>query len=269
MAIAAFSAAAAQDSVTVNPQGAQVLYDPGTGQERVVPPLLQPWQDDAVKLTPPGKRKARHKTTTAATTPPETSTPAVSEPETPPPPRKVRRTASATPKPAAPPPQQSAPSSNFSDFTDLISPPSSPPPPKRTASVAPPKKVEPPREKPVQKASIEPTKPAKGRSSPRESIAFSPNATDPSISAVATMRNLASALNTALGDANARVQLMAYAGSRGEKSSDTRRLSLKRALVIRQLLIDDGVPSERIDVFALGGAEDNGPLDRVDVFVKS
>jgi hypothetical protein len=38
--------------------------------------------------------------------------------------------------------------------------------------------------------------------------------------------------------------------------------------VIRQLLIDDGIPSERIDVFALGGADDDGPLDRVDVFLK-
>jgi hypothetical protein len=34
------------------------------------------------------------------------------------------------------------------------------------------------------------------------------------------------------------------------------------------LLIDDGVPSERIDVRAMGGAID-GALDRVDVFVRS
>jgi len=80
---------------------------------------------------------------------------------------------------------------------------------------------------------------------------------------------LAGTLSAVIGDGSSRVQLMAYAGQRGEKSSDTRRMSLKRALVIRQLLIDDGVPSERIDVFALGGADDDGALDRVDVFVKS
>ena len=65
------------------------------------------------------------------------------------------------------------------------------------------------------------------------------------------------------------MQLLAFGGPPGEKSSNTRRLSLKRALVVRQILIDDGVPSERIDVRALGGTDDDGPPDRVDVFLKS
>ena len=55
------------------------------------------------------------------------------------------------------------------------------------------------------------------------------------------------------------MQLLAYGGQRGDKSSDARRLSLKRALIVRQLLIDNGVPSERIDVRAMGGVDDNGP----------
>jgi len=63
----------------------------------------------------------------------------------------------------------------------------------------------------------------------------------------------------------ARIQIQAYGGNRGDKSSDARRLSLKRALAIRQVLIDDGVPAERIDVRAMGGADDSGPADRVDV----
>ena len=58
-------------------------------------------------------------------------------------------------------------------------------------------------------------------------------------------------------------------GSEGDKGSDARRLSLKRALAIRQVLIDDGVPAERIDVRAMGGVDDTGPADRVDVFVKA
>ena len=66
-----------------------------------------------------------------------------------------------------------------------------------------------------------------------------------------------------------RIQLLAYGGDKGDKGSDARRLSLKRALAIRQVLIDDGVPSERIDVRAMGGADDGGPADRVDVFIKS
>ena len=65
------------------------------------------------------------------------------------------------------------------------------------------------------------------------------------------------------------MQLEAYGGSPGDKSSDARRLSLKRALAVRQLLIDDGVPSGRIDVRAMGGVDDKGPVDRVDVFVRA
>ena len=53
------------------------------------------------------------------------------------------------------------------------------------------------------------------------------------------------------------------------QGSDARRLSLKRALAIRQVLIDNGVPAERIDVRAMGGADYMGPADRVDVFVKA
>jgi hypothetical protein len=40
-------------------------------------------------------------------------------------------------------------------------------------------------------------------------------------------------------------------------------------LVIRQILIEDGVPSERIDVRAMGGIDDHGAPDRVDVFVNA
>jgi outer membrane protein OmpA-like peptidoglycan-associated protein len=296
VAITSLSSAWAQsDSVTVNPQGgggsSQMLYDPGTGQQRVVPPLLQPWQNEPIRLRPPGHRRA-HRAATAPEVPSETVASAPVAPVV----RKPRRTATAEPRPAAPPAQQSAPQqqsapvSGFSDFTDLISrTPTTPPPapPPKTATVAPPPKkvtvapppkkapaeIETPRvaapvEKPIQKASIEPAKARTTQGTPRDSVVFAPNASDPSTSAVSSVRALAGTLNAALGDGNARVQLMAYAGLRGEKSSDTRRLSLKRALVIRQLLIDDGVPSERIDVFALGGADD-GPLDRVDVFVKS
>jgi outer membrane protein OmpA-like peptidoglycan-associated protein len=282
VAITSLSSAWAQsENVTVNPQGgggSQVLYDPGTGQQRIVPPLLQPWQNEPIRLRPPGSKRR---------TAPPPSEAVASVPETPAPARPRKRTAEPrpAPPPASPPPaQQSAPSSAFSDFTDLISrqpaapPPAAPPPPKK-AAVAPPRppavietpRLAPPVEKPVQKASIEPAKPAKARVSQgtaKDTITFAPNASDPSTSAVAAVRALANSLNAALGDSNARVQLMAYAGMRGEKSSDTRRLSLKRALVIRQLLIDDGVPAERIDVFARGGADDD-PLDRVDVFVKS
>ena len=43
--------------------------------------------------------------------------------------------------------------------------------------------------------------------------------------------------------------------------------SLKRALSVRQLLIDSGVPSDRIDVRAMGGTTDAGKPDRVDIML--
>jgi outer membrane protein OmpA-like peptidoglycan-associated protein len=207
----------------------------------------------------------------------------------------------ATPKPAAAPkPAAKAPLSGFGDI-DLITgtgqqtqqsatppkPAAAPPkvavtPPKpvvtppKVAAMPPKPVVAPPKvaatlPKPVvtptRTASIEKPKARTSTGARKDSITFAPNATDPSGSAVTAVRTLASSLSGSM-DESARVQLMAYGGQKGEKSSDTRRLSLKRALVIRQLLIDDGIPAERIDVFALGGADDDGPLDRVDVFLK-
>jgi outer membrane protein OmpA-like peptidoglycan-associated protein len=86
---------------------------------------------------------------------------------------------------------------------------------------------------------------------------------------VNTIHTLAASLTSALSGGASRVELDAFGGPRGDKSSDSRRLSLKRALVVRELLIEDGVPSERIDVRALGGADDSGAPDRVDVFLRS
>lgn len=329
-------APAAAQSVTVNSMGVtsdgQVLIDPGTGQARQLPPLLQPWQFGGVKLHPPHKRTASPTETASNATVPDT-TPTLRKHRSPkpaetatadvpsnvtaaeatpaprkhraakpaadavataePPAQKPRRTASVTPPPAAAQPQ----SGGFSGFGDLdtlttIPKPAeaSKPAPKPVAQpkpVAPPKPVPQPKvaeqpkptppiemakpapvAKPVQKASLEPAKPHISAGKAQDSIAFAPNASDPSGTAVGSVRTLATSLANALGDSNARIQLMAYAGQRGEKTSDTRRLSLKRALVVRQLLIDDGIPSERIDVFALGGVDDNGPLDRVDVLIK-
>ena len=62
-----------------------------------------------------------------------------------------------------------------------------------------------------------------------------------------------------------RLQLKAYAGKTRETASAARRLSLDRALTVRRLLIEQGVKSTRIDVRALGPADDPGPAERVDV----
>ena len=101
-------------------------------------------------------------------------------------------------------------------------------------------------------------------------IPFPAGDSSPASADVNAVHTLAVSLNAALkGGTASRVELAAYGGPRGDKSSDSRRLSLKRALVIRELLIEDGVPSEKIDVRALGGADDGGSADRVDVFLKA
>ena len=281
----ALAAPAMAQDVTVNASGnGMTLIDPATGQTRYVPPLLQPWQVDAIRLRPPGHHKRAAKAKPAVTTTAPADTVATTEPTPlpPPAPKKPRRVAAApapaAPQPAAPivqpaapkppPPKASTPLSGFADIDLITGTGQQAAAPKKAAPAkAVPAKAAP---APVERtASIEKPKAKTPSGNRKDSIIFAPNATDPSSTAVAAVRTLAGTLGAAIGDGSSRVQLMAYAGQRGEKSSDTRRMSLKRALVIRQLLIDDGVPSERIDVFALGGADDDGALDRVDVFVKS
>jgi outer membrane protein OmpA-like peptidoglycan-associated protein len=100
-------------------------------------------------------------------------------------------------------------------------------------------------------------------------IPFPAGQISPAAADVYAIHQLATSLNAALNAGAQRVQLEAYGGPRGDKSSDSRRLSLKRALVVRELLIEDGVPSEKIDVRAMGGVQDSGSADRVDVFLRA
>jgi outer membrane protein OmpA-like peptidoglycan-associated protein len=103
----------------------------------------------------------------------------------------------------------------------------------------------------------------------RGAILFEKDASAPSPVQYHGLQLLAGDLNSALEAGASRIQLEAYGGAPGDKSSDARRLSLRRALAVRQLLIDDGIPSNRIDVRAMGGVDDKGPADRVDVFVRT
>ncbi|MHA1600503.1 MAG: OmpA family protein [Alphaproteobacteria bacterium] len=72
-----------------------------------------------------------------------------------------------------------------------------------------------------------------------------------------------------LGNADARVQLLAYAKASEEGSSRARRLSLSRALAVRAYLIEKGIRSTRMDVRALGSGFKDGPPDRVDILPQS
>lgn len=75
------------------------------------------------------------------------------------------------------------------------------------------------------------------------------------------------ALAERLINSRERVRLAAFSGKPGADTSDARRLSLTRALVIRAYLVSKGVPIERVDVLAFGGPA-KGVTDRVDVLVR-
>jgi len=243
MLLAGFCLAAAPLSLIAGPALAQpmpVYAYPGSGQ-----PLLQPGESPAdqgpIILHMPSRKPAARRAAPPAEAPAE---------------RRAER-------PAAAPKTASVPSSGYSGaYPGFGVPPTNPPP-----KAAP---------KPSQLAKAEPVKPAATPPAAdaiapgltkRSVILFAPGASDPAQSALGAIKYLAGDLTGAMTGPNARIQLQAYGGTRGDKGSDARRLSLKRALAIRQVLIDDGVPAERIDVHAAGGADDNGPADQVDVYI--
>ena len=294
------------DDVTVNPSaaGSGVLLYPGGKYGRVTRPLLQPGEPDPnapIHLHMPVHHAVRHVAHVARAKPKTEETATATEPLRPvqiPAPAKARR-------PQAPPQQDAM---SFSELpsesaSSLVAPVKSavakkavtaPPqhasaPSKVAAAKKPLKEVSlpgaapsepmsflsgttpapaPAPSKPARVASIEPAPSSTRDHSPHNSIAFAPGAEEPAPAVLDTVKAMSADLNNALSNGSARIQLEAYGGKQGDKGSDARRLSLKRALIIRQLLIDDGIPSERIDVRAMGGASD-GALDRVDIFVRA
>jgi outer membrane protein OmpA-like peptidoglycan-associated protein len=227
--------------VRVNPlaarSGGGVLLYPGGEYSRTVPPLLYPGERGGpIELHMPGP----HRRTIAHAAPPPT-----------PKPPRPKRVAKAEPAPVRTAPPAPAPNENpFGGAANLgnVFGSAAPPPPKTA-----------------------PAGPATGNESltKRSVILFAKDAPDPAKAALGAIKFLAGDLNAAMSSPNARVELQAFGGTKGDKGSDARRLSLKRALAIRQVLIDDGVAPDRIDVRAMGGADDSGPTDRVDVYVKA
>lgn len=62
-----------------------------------------------------------------------------------------------------------------------------------------------------------------------------------------------------------RLIIVAYAGPPRGQGLDARRISLKRARKVRGILIREGITTERVLVRAVGGVEDSGPTERVDI----
>lgn len=73
-------------------------------------------------------------------------------------------------------------------------------------------------------------------------------------------------INILQAHGNVRITLTAYAGiDSGTSPRDARRLSLTRALAIRDYLTSKNISSGRIDVRALGANVPSGDADRVDI----
>ncbi len=66
---------------------------------------------------------------------------------------------------------------------------------------------------------------------------------------------------------NQGIQLISYASTRSKNASAARRLSLQRALKIRNKLIKNGVPATKMSVRALGDRVKSGSPDRVDIIM--
>jgi outer membrane protein OmpA-like peptidoglycan-associated protein len=255
---------ASWQEVQVNPvrAGGGALLYPGGEYSRNVPQLLYPGERTGpIRLHMPEPRRNR----IASAEPrgearPATPRPVEIKPAPKPAPAPAPKIAKAAPPP---PPRAATPAPDVNPFggaTDLSNvfgnaPKSGP----KTASAAPP---------PVKTA---PAGPTTGNESltKRSVILFAKDAPDPAKQALGALKFLAGDLNAAMSTPNARVELQAFGGAKGDKGSDARRLSLKRALAIRQVLIEDGVSADRIDVRAMGGVDDTGPTDRVDVYVKA
>ena len=248
LGIARAQPVATWEDVQVNPvrPGGGVLLYPGGEYSRSVAPLLYPGESSApIRLHMPVPHRRM-----VASAEPRPIAPKAPKPA--PAPKVAPRVAKAE----APPP--SAPAANLNPFggaTDLSNVFGNGP---KVASNAPPPRTA-------------PAGPSTGNESltKRSVILFAKDAPDPAKSALGALKFLAGDLNSAMTSPGARVELQAFGGAKGDKGSDARRLSLKRALAIRQVLIEAGVSADRIDVHAMGGVDDTGPADRVDVYVKA
>jgi outer membrane protein OmpA-like peptidoglycan-associated protein len=275
----------AAGNVTVDPwvarPGRYLLVAPDSTAMRFVPNLLQPGQKSGpIALHMPTERQRNRRTETRRVEVPKPKpeaqvasaapAPAPAAPK-PQPPKEAPKQA-----PPAPAPQAARPSytSSFAGPGSLLSGPALTLHPKEPTSNtgAPPEKqssVQTDTRPPTQVAKAEPAPDTSLPGSTRRSvILFAKDATKPMPSALDQIQLLAGDLSASMTRPSSRIELRAYGGTRGDKGSDARRLSLKRALAIRQVLIDDGVNAGRIDVRAMGGAE-NGPEDRVDIYVRA
>ncbi len=93
-------------------------------------------------------------------------------------------------------------------------------------------------------------------------LLFAPGSAELPAAAAPLLRDLA---DTMARDPRMRLKVAAYASGEAENPVPARRLSLQRALKVREALAGEGIASLRVDVLALGLNADAPPMDRVDL----
>jgi len=93
-------------------------------------------------------------------------------------------------------------------------------------------------------------------------LLFAPGSADLPAAAPALLREIAETMGR---EPALRLKVAAYASGEAENPVPARRLSLQRALKVREALAGEGIASLRVDVLALGLTAAAPPLDRVDL----
>ncbi len=93
-------------------------------------------------------------------------------------------------------------------------------------------------------------------------LLFMPESTELPAAAALVVRELADSMSR---EPTLRLKLAAYASGEAENPVPARRLSLLRALKLREALVAEGIDILRIDIMALGITATAPPRDRVDL----
>ena len=193
----------------------------------------------------------------AAPQPPATPTQQAALPQRPTPSVQVP----TPPNPPSPPPHPQPPPA----------PPQPPQPPPATFALAPPPVAAlPPIQTPAAPAGAPPAPPpiAAGAATAATAtnaglrLTFATGQSDLSPGSADSIKRFVQAAPA--GDATT-FNVLAYATGAPDDPSVARRLSLARAIAVREALMADGVPSTRIYLRALGSQHGDGPADRVDL----
>lgn len=161
-----------------------------------------------------------------------------------------------TPDPAPLPQTAAKPQTPKPDSGPPPVPAEPPPAPKVAAAAPPPPPVPPPVATPAV-AVPAPVATAKG-----VRLLFLPDSADVPTTARPALDGVVKQLQS---QPDRRVLITAYAAGTPETASQSRRLSLNRALAVRSFLAESGVSTARVDVRALGSQTGDGPADRVDL----